>query len=157
MGISGKKGRSIIMIREYIESDLTMCANIMIEVYNNDLWQCHWTLETAKSYLEDYVHGSKFLGYTLVADNEIIGAIFTHEKIWWNNSEIFIDEMFITPAYQRQGYGTVLLQTVESYIKEHKLAGFTLTTNRFAPAPNFYRKNGFVDCDHVLYMGKEVI
>lgn len=34
--------------------------------------------------------------------------------------------------------------------------GFTLTTNRFAPAPDFYRKNGFIDCDHVLYMGKGI-
>lgn len=85
------------------------------------------------------------------------GAIFAHEKIWWNNSEVFIEEMFISPELQRQGYGTELIHTVEGYIKEHKLAGFTLTTNRFAPAPKFYRKNGFVDCDHVLYMGKEVL
>lgn len=41
--------------------------------------------------------------------------------------------------------------------KEHKLAGFTLTINRFAPTSIFYRKNVFVDYDYVLYMGKEVI
>lgn len=127
-----------------------------MEVYNNDLWQCYWSLETAKRYLDDYVQGKKFLGYTLIVDKNIIGAIFTHEKIWWNNSEIFIDEMFITPSYQRLGYGAELLQTVENYIKEHKLAGFTLTTNRFAPAPAFYKKNGFIDYDHVLYMGKVI-
>jgi aminoglycoside 6'-N-acetyltransferase I len=136
------------------ESDLAACAKIMTEVYNNDLWQCNWSLETAKDYLEDYVRGRKFLGYTIIVDNEIIGAIFAHEKIWWNNNEIFVDEMFISPSYQRQGYGTELLKMVENYIKEHKLAGFTLTTNRYAPAPAFYRKNGFVDCEHVLYMGK---
>jgi aminoglycoside 6'-N-acetyltransferase I len=144
------------MIREYKESDLTVCARIMMEVYNNELWQCHWTLETAVSYLEDYVQGNKFLGYTLLADDQIIGVIFTHEKIWWNNSEIFVDEMFITPAYQRKGYGAKLIQVVETYIKEHKLAGFVLTTNRFAPAPTFYRKNGFTDYDHVLCMGKVI-
>ena len=142
------------MIREFMESDLTVCAEIMMEVYNNDLWQCNWSIEIAKSYLEDYVHGKKFLGYTMVVDNNIIGAIFTHEKIWWNNSEIFVDELFIAPAYQRQGYGAKLLQTVENYIKEHKLAGFTLLTNRYAPARAFYRNNGFEECDHVLYMGK---
>lgn len=144
------------MIREYDESDLTMCAQIMTEVYNNDLWQCHWSMETAKSYLQDFANSEKFVGYTLVIENEIRGAIFAHEKIWWNNSEIFVDEMFISPALHRQGYGSELLMAVENYIKEHKLAGFTLTTNRFAPAPNFYRKNGFFDCDHVLYMGKAV-
>ncbi len=64
--------------------------------------------------------------------------------------------MFISPELQRQGYGTELIHTMENYIKEHKLAGFTLSTNRFAPAPNFYKKNGFVDCEHVLFMAKEI-
>ncbi len=151
------KGGSIIIIRKYENSDLTACAQIMMEVYNNDLWQCRWSLETAQCYLQDFVNHVKFIGYTLLIDNKVKGAILAHEKIWWNNSEVFIEEMFISPELQRQGYGTELLHTVESYIKEHKLAGFTLATNRFAPAPNFYRKNGFVDCDHVLYMGKGVL
>ena len=33
---------------------------------------------------------------------------------------------------------------------------FTLSTNKYAPAPLFYRKNGFVDCEHVLFMAKEI-
>ncbi len=144
------------MIRKYENSDLTACAQIMMEVYNNELWQCRWSLETAKNYLQDFVDHAKFIGYTILIDNKVIGAIFAHEKNWWNNSEVFIEEMFISPELQRHGYGTELLHTVESYIKEHKLAGFTLTTNRFTPAPDFYRKNGFVDCDHVLYMGKGI-
>lgn len=144
------------MIRKYQDSDLAACARIMMEVYNNELWQCYWSPETAEGYLKDFTDSAKFLGYILVIDEEIKGAIFAHEKIWWNNSEVFIDEMFITPGLQRQGYGSKLLQTVEEYIKEHNLAGFTLTTNRYAPAPDFYRKNGFVDCEHVLYMGKSM-
>lgn len=144
------------MIRKYDDSDLAACAQIMMEVYNNELWQCRWSLETAKCYLQDFVNHAKFIGYTLLIDNDVKGAIFGHEKIWWNNSEVFIDEMFISPELQRQGYGTELIHSMESYIKEHKLAGFTLTTNRFASAPNFYRKNGFVDYDHVLFMGKEI-
>lgn len=145
------------MIRKYEDFDLTTCAQIMIQVYNNELWQSHWTLEIAKSYLQDFVSHAKFIGYTLLVGDEIVGAIFAHEKIWWNNSEVFIEEMFISPKLQRQGYGTELIHEVESYINEHKLAGFTLATNRFAPAPDFYRKNGFVDYDHVLFMGKEVM
>lgn len=29
--------------------------------------------------------------------------------------------------------------------------------NKYAPAPGFYRKNGFADCGHVLFMAKEII
>lgn len=144
------------MIKKFEASDLTICAEIMLMVYNNELWQCHWSLETAKNYLKDYVENKKFIGYTLWLDGVIKGAIFCHEKVWWNNNEVFVDEMFVSPELQRQGYGTELLKVVESYIKEQNLAGLTLLTNRFTPAPNFYKKNGFSDADHVLFMYKEI-
>lgn len=144
------------MIKNFVLKDLNECAMIMMSVYNNELWQCSWSYETAKEYLLDYAEGKKFIGYTLWLDGVIKGAILCHEKIWWNNNEIFIDEMFISPEFQRQGYGTELLNAVENYIKEHNLAGFTLSTNRFAPAQHFYRKNGFSDADHVLFMYKEI-
>lgn len=145
------------MIKKFETNDLTACAEIMMSVYNNQLWQCRWTLETAKNYLLDYVECKKFIGYTLWIDGVITGAIFCHEKIWWNNNEVFVDEMFISPELQRHGYGTQMLNTVEDYIKEHNLAGFTLSTNRFAPAPKFYKKNGFLDSEHVLFMYKELV
>ena len=96
------------------------------------------------------------MGFVAEENGEILGAIFGHEKIWWNNSEVFVEEMFITPAMQRKGYGSLLLRQMEGYVKEKHLAGMTLSTNRYAPAPNFYRKNGFVDCQHVLFMAKEL-
>ena len=144
------------MIKQFEKSDVTACAQIMMEVYNNELWECRWSLETAKGYLADYVDCGKFIGYTLWIDNELKGAIFAHEKIWWNNNEVFIDEMFITPTIQRQGHGTELINAVENYVKEHNLAGLTLSTNRFAPAPNFYKKNGFEDAEHILFMYKVI-
>ena len=64
--------------------------------------------------------------------------------------------MFIRPDRQRQGLGTLLLSEAEKYVKEHQLAGITLSTNKYAPAPLFYKKNGFVDCEHVAFMAKEV-
>ena len=143
-------------LKKFELRDLTACAEIMMSVYNNELWQCRWSLDTAKDYLRDYAEYKKFIGYVLWLDDEIKGAIFCHEKIWCNNSEIFIDEIFISPELQRQGYGTELLNVVENYIKEHNLVGFTLTTNRFTPAPKFYRKNNFSDAEHVLFMFKEV-
>lgn len=59
--------------------------------------------------------------------------------------------MFVSPEQQRKGYVTAL-----GYIKEKGLAGFTLNTNRYTPAPIFYRKNGFCDGEHVLFMYKVI-
>jgi aminoglycoside 6'-N-acetyltransferase I len=127
-----------------------------MSVYNNEIWQNFWSFEKAKEYLKDITEFKKFIGFTLLVDNSIKGAILGREKTWWNNNEIFIEEMFVSPELQRQGYGTALLNAVECYIKEKGLAGFTLLTNRYTPAPNFYRKNGFCDGEHVLFMYKVV-
>ncbi len=144
------------MIKKFEHGDLQHCAEILITVYNNELWQCRWSKEIAEKYLREIVDNKRFVGFTIWNEDKLNGAIFCHEKTWWNNDEIFIDEMFILPEFQRQGYGTELLNAVEEYISQNRLAGFTLTTNRYAPAPCFYRKNGFCDADHVLYMYKEV-
>ena len=144
------------MVRKMKRADIPFCADILCKVYNNELWQCRWTAETACAYLEDYFDEKQFVGFIIEEDNVDIGAMFTHEKIWWNNSELFIDEMFIIPDMQRKGYGKMLIKAAENYVSEHKLAGFTLSTNKYAPAPDFYKKNGFSVCEHILFMCKEV-
>ncbi len=143
------------MIRKMQKTDIPACAEILCAVYNNEMWQCRWTIETGVAYLEDYSEGKKFVGFVIEENEKIIGALFAHEKIWWNNSELYIDEMFILPEMQRGGYGSMLINAAEEYVKEHSLAGITLCTNKYAPAPNFYRKNGFVDNEFIMFMYKE--
>lgn len=115
------------MVRKMKRADIPFCADILCKVYNNELWQCRWTAETACAYLEDYFDEKKFVGFIIEEDNVVIGAMFTHEKIWWNNSELFIDEMFIIPDMQRKGYGKMLIKASENYVSEHKLAGCGLS------------------------------
>jgi len=144
------------MIRRMNKCDIQACAEILCAVYNNEMWQCRWSHETACAYLEDYFNAEKFVGYVFEENSTILGALFAHEKIWWNNSELFIDEMFVVPENQRKGIGTHLIKSAEQHVRAHNLAGFTLSTNRYAPAPEFYRKNGFTDCNHILFMCREI-
>ena len=88
--------------------------------------------------------------------DEIVGAMFAHRKTWWTNDEIFIDELFIKPDRQRQGYGKMLMDRAEELSKELGLGGVTLLTNRYHPAKLFYEKNGYIGAEHVIFMYKEV-
>ncbi len=145
-----------MIIKKMEKTDVQACADILCSVYNNEMWQCRWTKETAVKYLMDFFNMEKFIGYVAEDAHEIIGAIFAHEKVWWNNSEVFVEEMFIKPDLQRKGYGSLLLKQIEEYIREKNLAGMTLSTNKYAPAPDFYRKNGFAISEHVIFMAKEI-
>lgn len=65
-------------------------------------------------------------------------------------------EMFIHPNLQRKGYGNQLLTRMQEYTEQHNLAGITLLTNRFSFAPEFYKKNGYSDGEHILFMYKSI-
>lgn len=144
-----------MLIRKLTKNDLPACAAILQSVYNNDLWQAHWDRDTATEYLTDIWERKKFVGYAAEDGGQVIGALFACEKVWWNNSEVFIEEMFVLPEHQGKGIGSRLMDAVWQYVTDRKLAGVTLSTNRYAPAPAFYRKHGFADCGHVLFMAKE--
>lgn len=144
-----------MIIRKLEKQDLPACACILQSVYNNGLWQCRWQQETAEAYLGDFFDMKKFVGYAAEEDGQLLGALFAHEKVWWNNSEVFVEEMFVLPERQGQGIGSRLMDALWQYVTQHRLAGITLSTNRYAPAPAFYRKHGFTDCGHVLFMAKE--
>ncbi len=143
-------------IRELKRDDITFCAEILCSVYNNEMWQCRWEKETAIEYLTDFYDMKKFVGYVLEEDGVVLGGIFAHEKVWWNNSEVFIEEMFVKPDLQRKGYGSMLLRAMDDYVKEKGLAGLTLSTNKYAPAPLFYKKNGFAENEYIFFMYKEI-
>ena len=143
-------------IRKIEFDDIGACADILCGVYNNEVWQCNWEKEIAVEYLMDYYNMSKFIGYVIEDKEWVLGAIFAHEKVWWNNREVFIDEFFIKPKFQRKGYGSLLLKKIEEYVRQKNLAGITLSTNKYAPAFKFYKKNAFIDCEHILFMCKEI-
>lgn len=144
-----------MQVREMKPGDIAACADILCSVYNNPLWQCRWEKDTAIAYLTDFFHMPKFLGFVAEENGVIFAGLFAREKVWWNNSEIFVEEMFVKPEYQGKGYGSLLLKRVEAYAAEKGLAGITLSTNRYAPAKGFYQKHGFSDCEHVLFMCKK--
>lgn len=37
-------------IRKLLPQDIPACAGILMSVYNNDLWQCRWTEDSADAY-----------------------------------------------------------------------------------------------------------
>ncbi len=143
-------------IRRMKKSDIPACAEILCAVYNNEMWQCRWTAEMGAAYLNDYFEAGKFAGFVVEENESISAAMFAHEKIWWNNSELYVDEMFVIPERQGNGLGSMLINAAEEYVRERNLAGLTLCTNRYSPAPGFYHKNGFKDNEVIMFMYKEV-
>lgn len=143
------------MIREMTFDDLPACAEILCLVYNNDLWRSRWERSTAEQYLTDLFHAPHFLGCVLEEEGRTVAGLFAREKVWWSGNEIYVEELFVLPQYQGRGFGARLMEQVERHVKEKGLAGITLSTNRYVPARQFYRKLGFTECEHVLFLCRQ--
>lgn len=144
------------MVRELKPADISACADILCSVYNNELWRNRWERAVAIDYLTDICRMPKFVGYIIEENAEILGGIFAREKVWWSGSEVYVEELFVKPECQGRGYGTALMERVERYVLEKGLAGITLSTNRYAPAREFYKNRGFAECEHVLFLCREI-
>lgn len=144
------------MIREFKQEDLHSCVQLLMETYNCEPWENLWTVETGTRYLSEFVSSNEFVGFIAEYKKSIIGAMFAHKRTWWTNDEVYVDELFIKPAFQNQGYGKGLLQHGESYCKSKGLAGLTLLTNRYMPSKSFYEKNGYTLAEHIIFFYKEV-
>lgn len=142
-------------IRKLLSDDIDMCVELLIATYNPPPWNNHWTEESGKKYLSEFISNNNFIGFVAVENDEIVGAMFAHRKAWWTNDEIFIDELFIRPDQQHHGYGKLLIGQAEELSKELSLGGVTLLTNKYLPAKLFYEKNGYVSAEHVVFMYKE--
>lgn len=143
-------------IRVLKDDDIDDCAKLLIETYNPSPWNNHWTDESAHKYLFEFISIDKFIGFVVEEGDEIVGAMFAHRKTWWTNDEIYIDELFVHPLHQHQGFGRILMNQAEELSKELGLGGVTLLTHNEMPAKLFYEKLGYNLAGHVIFMYKEI-
>lgn len=143
-------------IRKLLLDDIDACVKLLIATYNPPPWNNRWTEESGNKYLAEFMSNHNFIGFVLEEDNEIVGAMFAHRKVWWTNDEIYIDELFIKPDRQSHGCGKLLMDQAEQLSKELGLGGVTLLTNKHHPAKMFYEKRGYVVAEHVVFMYKEM-
>lgn len=141
-------------IRDITPADIETCAALLIDAYNREPWNDHWTMETATRLLREFMQVERFKGFLLEEDGVAVGAAFCHSRTWWTNDELFVDEFYIANNKQRMGLGGELMAAVEAYTKAMGLAGVTLLTNRYFPAMDFYRKLGFEEAGHVVFLYK---
>jgi ribosomal protein S18 acetylase RimI-like enzyme len=87
----------------------------------------------------------------------LIGAVFCYLKTFHNGIEVFIEEMWISPDYQRKGFGMMLMNKVENYAKENGITSVTLFTGKNKPSFNFYERHDYKHLEFLAYMHKRIV
>ena len=87
---------------------------------------------------------------------ELIGISLGYIKHWYSGTEYIINELCIKTEKQGNGAGTFFIREIEKAIKELDLKQIFLLTDSNVPAYEFYKKNGFVECETNVAFAKMV-
>jgi len=142
--------------RKINADNVPACVEIFIKTYNQPPWNYQWTKDDASKYLNEYVSSPQFVGFAAYEGNDIAGAFFAHSKTWWTNTQLFIDELFVSPQHQKKGLGKQLIKYAEQYAEENNLQTITLMTHKFMPAMNLYQNIDFIHAQPFVILFKTV-
>ncbi|MFD2147091.1 GNAT family N-acetyltransferase [Mucilaginibacter antarcticus] len=143
-------------IRPLEANNIKACAEIFIQTYNQAPWNYAWTPDDSVKYLKEYASSPQFKGFAIYEGSEIAGALLAHTKTWWNSTQLFIDELFVSPQFQKRGCGKQLMKYAEEYAEDNNLQTITLMTNKFMPAMNFYLDNDFIHAQPFVILFKNI-
>ena len=73
----------------------------------------------------------------LIENKRIIGSVRAHE----GDDRVYIGRLIVHPEYRNKGYGTKLLNTIETYFQNRTFELFT--SSKSENNLNLYRKNGY--------------
>jgi GNAT superfamily N-acetyltransferase len=141
-------------IRPFLKSDIDKCAAIYLQAYNRPPWNYNFTPEKATKYLTEYFERTRFEGFVVEDEGNMVGAVLGHSKTWWTSDIIYVDELFVVPESRGKGYGKQLLNHTEEYARGKGFEVLSLLTNKHMPAFQFYNHIDYLQAEHIVYLFK---
>lgn len=103
-------------------------------------------------------NGKNYAYLRLAENGAVVGFLQfapMHVKSWFFDTETgFIREFWVAEEYRGKGHGTQLLNCTEQYFAAHNILSTILTTDT---APDFYRKNGYVQMERIVAINKDPV
>ncbi len=106
------------MIRNVKIEDIKNLATIYKELYDDANIEEFWTIESAENLLMYWFNKQKDLFFVAIENNEIIGAIMSGIKPWFDGNRLIDTELFVSKKYQGKHIARQLLITLLTKAKE---------------------------------------
>ncbi|MFB4164036.1 GNAT family N-acetyltransferase [Alteribacillus sp. JSM 102045] len=125
------------------EKDLTACAILFMDVFNQAPWNEDWTLGKAVERLTDLFFTPKFFGIVCYYDYKLIGFAAGNRKVSSQEEMYYLAEFCVRKKNQGTGNGTILLKALEEELITRKINNLYLLTAAKSEAEVFYQRNGY--------------
>ena len=112
------------------------------------------TKDKAKRYIMDIINTPCFLGYVYPGDEKITAFVFGKVDNYFEGTLYEIMEFAVDPNLQRKGIGSVVINLLETKLRNLGVDAISLNTSRHLPAHAFYQKNGYIEVNENISFAK---
>lgn len=133
-----------IEISELRRNDVDVVTQLYIEVFAQQPWNENNNYDDIRRYIERLNKMNTNHCYLYKQDDQIIGAALGFVKPWHQGIEYQLDNFFVSPAFQKKGYGSEFLKAIKADMHKIGVGNIILETNKETPAEHFYLKHGFL-------------
>ena len=136
----------MLKIRGLTEHDIPRCLDLVTETSVSSS-----VFEAKKVMKYSLAPGIKPLNpnyYVLTLDGRLIGISGLYYDYEDPKDIMWMDYFAVDPKFQRQGFGTMMLDNLEKICKSKKVRMLCVFTDREG-ALKFYKKNGFDICGQI--------
>ena len=143
-------------IRRVNKDHINDIANLLVNTFNLEPWNESWTHKMAKERISGLIFNPMAIAYAAIQDNELIACLIGYKTNYMLSKEFYIEEFFVSTYFQNKGYGTAILEFIESDLEREGVVSLTLLTEHGFPSEKFYEKNGFIQNKHLVFMKKRI-
>lgn len=100
------------------KNDLPQCANILREIYNNNVLSEGWTIESSNAICEFYFRINPDLFFVAKNEDEVVGFTFSYIKPWADGNQLMVEELSVKENYRQKKIASKLLKTLVKSAKQ---------------------------------------
>ena len=140
----------MIKIINVTKDELQQCANILINIYNNNSLSEGWTEKSALNICEFYFKLQPDLFFVAKDSSQcagkVLGFTFSFIKPWADGNQLMAEELAVLGKFRKQGIASKLLKAlVKTAVEKYKITAVNGTTYNSETEMPFmwYKKIGF--------------
>jgi len=135
---------------------LQQYGKIYADAFSGKPWNDPWKVENAVIHVKELLESKQSYGLEYVIDGKVVGFILGTSMLFHYGRTFEINDLAVSPKYQRQGIAKKLLKQCLDDIKAQGMVGVHLITAKEGVLPEIYSKYGFKKEKKVILMGLEL-
>lgn len=108
----------MIQIKLAEKNDLPQCAEILRDIYNNNVLSEGWTIESSNAICKFYFKLNPDLFFVAKNEDEVVGFTFSYIKPWADGNQLMAEELSVKESYRKQKIASKLLKTLVEAAKQ---------------------------------------